>query len=390
MDELYAELLAEADMPSMIAPMAAPADTPAASSDETGADPAGWASSLSHGTAAPPATPTLGRKPKARPGPANLLHELLHGPPTITAVAEDTGHEDLMDASNEEGATEQSGTPAEIFIGYTVNTDGETGEVWVPGPGQHTPSPAVTADDEEALQSNMPPGTSAYDDTMVEVMLDSPDSELDELPALQAQAIMGSGSEAETEPQLTEDPSYDSSEPEASCSTGVPHRPPPAVTSRSGVYVHSQACQAVPATRSVSVQAEGSAIDTAIQKRTMPRPLPTPKYRREGQSSDLSCPFLRVCLWFWVVNFSPVMYPTADMSSLFLQAEVMMCDDARTILIWQDIATAPCPHENATCYTYQPKPQDAAESPGTLVIRLDRLDPIALVCCACSTHGNML
>ena len=387
MDELYAELLAEAEMPSMIAPMAAPADTPAASSDETGADPAGWASSLSNGTAAPPATPTLGRKSKARPGPANLLHELLHGPPTITAAAEDTDHEGLMDASPEEGATAQSGTPAEIFLGYTVNTDGETGEVWVPGPGQHTPSPAVTAADEEALQPNILPGTSAYDDTMVDVMLDSPDSELEELPALQAQPITGSGSEAESE--LTEDPS-NSSEPEASCSTGVPHRPPPAVTPRSGVYVHSQACQAVPATRSVSVQAEGSAIDDAIQKRTMPRPLPAPKYRREGRSSDLSCPFLRVCLGFWVVHFSPVMYTTADMYSLFLQAEVMMCDDARTILTWQDIAAVPCPHVHAPCHTCPPKQQDAAESPGTLVIRPDRLDPTELVCCACSIHGTML
>ena len=358
-DELYAELLAEADMPSMTAPMAAPVDAPAASSEVTGAGPASWVPPLPNETAAP-ATPTLGRKPKVRPGPTNLLHELLHGPPTITAAAEDTGHEGLTDPSPEDGATALSGTPAEIFLGYTVNTEGETGEVWVP------------------------------DDTMVDVMLDSPDSELEELPTLQAQPITGSGSEAGSEP--TEDPS-NSSAPDASCSTGVPHRPPPAVTPRSGVYVHSQACQAVPATRSVSVQAEGSAIDDAIQKRTMPRPLPPPKHRREGQSCDLSdsC-FVQGCRWVGVDCFCPALHSLASMCrfSLTSQAEVMMCNDKHMILTWQAIAAIPCPHVHAPRHTRQPKPQDAAESPGTLVIRLDRLDPTALVRCARPVHGTML
>ncbi|CAE7199482.1 unnamed protein product [Symbiodinium natans] len=188
-DELYAELLAEADLPSLTAPMAAPVDASAASSEVTGASPASLVPPLPNETAAP-ATPTLGRKPKVRPGPTNLLHELLHGPPTITAAAEDTGHEGLSDPSPADGATMLSGPPAEIFLGYTVNTEGETGEAWAP------------------------------DDTMVDVMLDSPDSELEELPTLQAQPITGSGSEAGS---------------------------------------------AVPTTRSVSVQAEGSAIDDAIQ-----------------------------------------------------------------------------------------------------------------------------
>ena len=355
-DELYAELLAEADMPSLTAPLAAPVDAPAASSEVTGAGPASWVPPLPNETAAP-ATPTLGRKPKVRPGPTNLLHELLHGPPTITAAAEDTGHEGLTDPSPADGATALSGTPAEIFLGYTVNTAGETGEAWVP------------------------------DDTMVDVMLDSPDSELEELPTLQAQPITGSGSEAGSEP--TEDPS-NSSEPEASCSTGTPHRPPPAVTPRSGVYVQSQACQAVPATRSVSVQAEGSAIDDAILKRTMPRPLPAPKHRREGRPSDLSCPFLWVCHGFWIDHFSSVMYTTADMYSLFLQAEVSICGDAHTILTWQDIASDPCPHVHAPYHPCPPTQQDAAVSPGTLVFRPDRLDPTERVCCTCSIHGAML
>ena len=114
-----------------------------------------------------------------------------------------------------------------------MNADGDTGEVWFPGPGHQAFSPAGAAADGEELQSRMQPGTAAYDDTMVEVMLASSDSELNELPALQAQALIGSGSEADT--QLTEDPSYSSSEPEASCNAGAPHRPPAAVTSRSGV-----------------------------------------------------------------------------------------------------------------------------------------------------------
>ena len=358
-DELYAELLAEADLPSLTAPMAAPVDASAASSEVTGASPASLVPPLPNETAAP-ATPTLGRKPKVRPGPTNLLHELLHGPPTITAAAEDTGHEGLSDPSPADGATMLSGPPAEIFLGYTVNTEGETGEAWAP------------------------------DDTMVDVMLDSPDSELEELPTLQAQPITGSGSEAGSEP--TEDPS-NSSEPDASCSTGAPHRPPPAVTPRSGVYVHSQACQAVPTTRSVSVQAEGSAIDDAIQKRNMPRPLPPPKHRREGQSCDLSDPcFVQGCRWVGVDCFCPELHLLASMCrfSLTSQAEVMMCNDKHMIPTWQAIAAIPCPHVHAPRHTRQPKPQDAAESPGTLVIRLDRLDPTALVRCARPIHGTML
>ena len=394
MDELYAELLSEAGMQSMIAPMAAPADPPpAASSDATGADLADWASSSSNGTTVANAAPTLGRKPKVRPGPAPLLHELLHGPPTITATAADAGQDALSHASNTEGHPDQHGTPAEIFVGYTVNTDGDTGEVWIPGPGHHASSPAGAAADVEELQSHMQPGTAAQDDTMVEVMLAGSDSELNELPALQAQALVGSGSEADTEPQLTEDPSYSSSEPEASCSAGAPHRPPPAVTSRSGIYVRSQACQAVPPTRSVSVQAEGSAIDDAVRKRTMQRPLPAPKHRRAGQLSDISCPnSLRDCLWLWVVDFCPVMYSTAGVcqSSLSLQAEVMVCDDNHQLLTWQDNAAVLCPHEHALRHACPPKQQDAAESPGTLVIRPDRLDPTALVCCACPIHGTVL